>query len=177
MSIVPRRLRIAVAARDAATRGRLASLVAQSGHEFVEKEAAPDAILTDGTAGTALLAPAVAIGAGEAECPGLLPTNATAAQVDAALRAVAAGLSVRAPSRQIRAFGPSGEDAWPVLTPREIEVLAALSDGLSNKSAARRLGISPHTVKFHIESLFKKLGAASRAEAVAKGLKRQIVEI
>jgi len=48
---------------------------------------------------------------------------------------------------------------------------------LSNKATARRLGISPHTVKFHIESLFKKLGAASRAEAVAKGLKRQIVEI
>lgn len=69
------------------------------------------------------------------------------------------------------------EDSSPLLTPREIEVLAALSDGLSNKAAARRLGISPHTVKFHIESLFRKLGAASRAEAVAKGLKRQIVEI
>ena len=64
-----------------------------------------------------------------------------------------------------------------MLTPREIQVLAALSDGLSNKALARRLGISPHTVKFHIESLFKKLGVASRAEAVAKGLKRQIVEI
>jgi DNA-binding CsgD family transcriptional regulator len=69
------------------------------------------------------------------------------------------------------------EEAWPILTPREIEVLAALRDGLSNKEAARRLAISPHTVKFHIESLFKKLGAASRAEAVVKGLKRQIVEI
>ena len=64
-----------------------------------------------------------------------------------------------------------------VLTPREIEVLAALGKGLSNKAAARRLGISPHTVKFHIESLFRKLGAGSRAEAVAKGLKRQIVEL
>ena len=40
----------------------------------------------------------------------------------------------------------------------------------------RRLGISPHTVKFHIESVFRKLGAATRAEAVAKGLRRQIVE-
>jgi DNA-binding CsgD family transcriptional regulator len=177
VSIVASRLRVAVAARDAATRGRLASLVVQSGHECVEMGAAPEAILTDGAAGNALPAPAVAIGAGEAECPGLLPANATAAQIDAALRAVAAGLSVRAASRQIRAFGPSSEEAWPVLTPREIEVLTALSDGLSNKSAARRLGISPHTVKFHIESLFKKLGAASRAEAVAKGLKRQIVEI
>ena len=69
------------------------------------------------------------------------------------------------------------EDAWPVLTPREIEVLEALSDGLSNKAAAGRLGISPHTVKFHIESLLRKLGAASRAEAVAKGLKRLMIEI
>src|SRR5262249_52752846 len=102
MSIVPRRLRIAVAARDAAARGRRASLLAQSGHEFVEREAAPDALLTDGSAGTALPSPAVAIGAGEAECPGLLPANATAAQIDAALRAVAAGLRVRAASRQIR---------------------------------------------------------------------------
>ena len=63
-----------------------------------------------------------------------------------------------------------------LLSPREIEVLAALGNGLSNKAAARRLGISPHTVKFHIESLFRKLGASTRAEAVAKGLKRQIVE-
>jgi DNA-binding CsgD family transcriptional regulator len=93
------------------------------------------------------------------------------------LRAVAAGLTVRGPSQQNRNFGPLAEEAWPVLSPREIEVLEALSDGLSNKATARRLGISPHTVKFHIESLFKKLGAASRAEAVAKGLKRQIVEI
>jgi two-component system, NarL family, nitrate/nitrite response regulator NarL len=177
MSVVPSRLRIAVAARDAAARNRLASLVARSGHDFVEIAASPDAILTDGAAGNALPAPTVAIGPGEAEYPGLLPTNATAAQIDAALRGVAAGLTVRGPSRPSRVFGPLTEEGGPVLTPREIEVLAALSDGLSNKEAARRLGISPHTVKFHIESLFKKLGAASRAEAVAKGLKRQIVEI
>jgi DNA-binding CsgD family transcriptional regulator len=69
------------------------------------------------------------------------------------------------------------EERWPLLTRREIEVLAALRDGLSNKAAARRLGISPHTVKFDIESLFRKLDAASRAETVAKGLKHQIVEI
>jgi DNA-binding NarL/FixJ family response regulator len=68
------------------------------------------------------------------------------------------------------------EEPSPALTPREIEVLTALADGLGNKAVARRLGISPHTVKFHIESLFRKLGAGCRAEAVAKGLRHQIVE-
>ena len=177
MSAVPGRLRIAVAASDAATRSRLAALVARSGHDVVELTASPHAILTDGTVDGSLPAPAVAIGSREAEFAGRLPPDATAAQIDAALRAVAAGLTVRGPTPQARIFAPLAEDAWPVLTPREIEVLGALSNGLSNKAVARRLGISPHTVKFHIESLFRKLGAASRAEAVAKGLKRQIVEI
>jgi DNA-binding NarL/FixJ family response regulator len=119
----------------------------------------------------------VAIGPVAGNFAGRLPPDATPQQIDAALRAVVAGLTVRGPSPQNRYFGPMVEEAWPLLTPREIEVLAALRDGLSNKAAARRLGISPHTVKFHVEALFKKLGAASRAEAVAKGLKRQIVEI
>ena len=57
-----------------------------------------------------------------------------------------------------------------LLTPRELDVLAAIGTGLSNKAIARQLGISLHTVKFHIESLFRKLGVRTRAEAVAKGL-------
>ena len=61
--------------------------------------------------------------------------------------------------------------------PREIEVLAAIGDGLSNKEAARRLGISQHTVKFHVESLFRKLDATSRAEAVHKGLRQGLIEL
>jgi DNA-binding CsgD family transcriptional regulator len=56
-------------------------------------------------------------------------------------------------------------------------VLAALGDGLRNKEAARRLGISQHTVKFHVESLFRKLDTTSRAEAVHKGLKRGLIEL
>jgi DNA-binding NarL/FixJ family response regulator len=175
MSGVPSRLRIAVVASGAAAQGRLAALVARNGHEVVELTAAPNAILTDGTIDGS--APAVAIGSVEGDFAGLLQPDATAEQIDAALRAVAAGLTVRGPGHQNITFEPLAEETWPVLTPREIEVLAALRDGLSNKAAARRLGISPHTVKFHIEALFKKLGAASRAEAVVKGLKRQIVEI
>ena len=54
------------------------------------------------------------------------------------------------------------------LTPRELDVLAALAEGASNKAIARRLGISVHTVKFHIASLFDKLDAEGRTEAVAQ---------
>jgi DNA-binding CsgD family transcriptional regulator len=53
------------------------------------------------------------------------------------------------------------------LTPREIEVLAAMADGASNKVIARRLGISFHTAKFHVASILAKLDADSRTEAVA----------
>jgi DNA-binding NarL/FixJ family response regulator len=54
------------------------------------------------------------------------------------------------------------------LTPRELEVLTAMADGASNKAIARRLGISFHTVKFHVASILEKLDADSRTEAVMK---------
>jgi DNA-binding NarL/FixJ family response regulator len=54
------------------------------------------------------------------------------------------------------------------LTPRELEVLAAMADGASNKAIARRLGISYHTVKFHVAAILTKLDADSRTEAVAR---------
>jgi DNA-binding CsgD family transcriptional regulator len=107
---------------------------------------------------------------------GRLTSRDVGAQVDAALRAVAAGLTVRATLLASRNFDSLPEEPPVLLTPREIEVLGALGSGMTNKEVARLLGISPHTVKFHIESLFRKLGAASRAEAVAKGIRQQIVE-
>jgi DNA-binding NarL/FixJ family response regulator len=79
-----------------------------------------------------------------------------------------------------RAEAPAGfaamrETEWPaLLTPREIEVLGAIGEGLNNKEIARRLDISLHTVKFHIESLFRKLGARTRTEAVAKASERRL---
>jgi two-component system, NarL family, response regulator YdfI len=54
------------------------------------------------------------------------------------------------------------------LTPRELEVLVAMADGMSNKTIARRLGISYHTVKFHVAGILAKLDADSRTEAVAR---------
>jgi DNA-binding NarL/FixJ family response regulator len=108
---------------------------------------------------------------------GVLPSDSTAEQLDLALRAVAAGLLVRAPTTSAeRGFGALSEDL-PLLTPREREVLGLVGKGMSNKTVARHLGISVHTVKFHLEALFAKLGATSRAEAVAKGLVGGVIEL
>jgi DNA-binding CsgD family transcriptional regulator len=170
------RLRVTVSAADPATARRLAQLVAQSGHQAVAATEPADAVLTDCTAAVAGGQPIVALGGAEDDFAGLLPKDAGPAQLDAALRAVAAGLIVRPPSPPQPGFAALPEAPSPPLTPREIEVLTALAAGLGNKAVARRLGISPHTVKFHIESLFRKLGAATRAEAVATGLRRQLVE-
>lgn len=52
------------------------------------------------------------------------------------------------------------------LTPRELEVLQLLAQGLPNKAIAERLGVSSHTVKFHVNAILSKLGARSRTEAV-----------
>jgi DNA-binding NarL/FixJ family response regulator len=61
------------------------------------------------------------------------------------------------------------------LTERELSVLNLLAEGLSNPEIARHLGISRNTVKFHVSSIISKLGAASRTEAVAVGLKRGLI--
>lgn len=174
-AVVRPRLRVRICAADPRAEERLAVLVAESGHVAVGAGDPADALLSDGSAGFPPDLPGVVLGAEEGEMAGLLPESAGPAQLDAALRAVVAGLSVR-PAQPRPGFAPLPEAPSTPLTPREVEVLAAIADGLGNKAAARRLGISPHTVKFHIESLFRKLGAATRAEVVAKGLRRQIVE-
>ena len=69
----------------------------------------------------------------------------------------------------------SGPDA--PLTPREIEVLALLAEGASNKTIARRLGISVHTVKFHVGSLFDKLDATGRTDAVAHAARIGVIQL
>jgi DNA-binding NarL/FixJ family response regulator len=61
------------------------------------------------------------------------------------------------------------------LTRRELEVLAAMADGASNKAIARRLGISFHTAKFHVAAILAKLDADSRTEAVAKAAQYGLV--
>jgi DNA-binding CsgD family transcriptional regulator len=64
--------------------------------------------------------------------------------------------------------GPAAAtERHPTRTPRELEVLALIAAGASNKLIARRLGISVHTAKFHVAGILEKLAAGSRAEAVA----------
>jgi DNA-binding CsgD family transcriptional regulator len=61
------------------------------------------------------------------------------------------------------------------LTPREIEVLGMLAEGLGNKAIAWRLDISEHTVKFHVGSILAKLNASSRTEAVTLGIRQGLI--
>jgi DNA-binding NarL/FixJ family response regulator len=77
--------------------------------------------------------------------------------------------------------GPVGSDGDngrpPALTPRELEVLGLMADGLSNKEIAFRLGVTAHTAKFHVDSVLHKLLAANRAEAVVKGVRGGLITI
>ena len=70
---------------------------------------------------------------------------------------------------------PAGEEAG--LTARELEVLALLAEGASNKAIARRLGISAHTAKFHVGSLIDKLDAVGRTDAVAHAARLGLIQL
>ena len=63
------------------------------------------------------------------------------------------------------------------LTPREIDVVELLAEGLSNKAIAVRLGISDQTVKFHVASIYGKLGAANRTDAVRRAVRRGLISL
>jgi DNA-binding NarL/FixJ family response regulator len=63
------------------------------------------------------------------------------------------------------------------LTPREVEVVELLAEGLSNKAIAARLGISDQTVKFHVASISGKLGAANRTDAVRRAVRRGLISL
>jgi NarL family two-component system response regulator YdfI len=69
------------------------------------------------------------------------------------------------------------EELSEEITSRETDVLRMLAEGLANKEIAARLGISEHTVKFHISSILDKLGASTRTEAVTLGIRRGLIPI
>ena len=168
------RLRVAVHAAGVSRHNALCRVVAEAGHLVVDVRDTADVVLADGDCPPGETRPVVSLGGADQDLPGMLSGDAGASQIDAALRAVAAGLIVRAPGAIDKGFGAMREtEAHALLTPRELEVLGSLAEGMTNKAIARHLNISLHTVKFHIESLFRKLGARTRTEAVAKASERR----
>jgi two-component system, NarL family, nitrate/nitrite response regulator NarL len=130
----------------------------------------PDAAAFDGAL---LVLSDDAAHAADTALAGVLPLAAGDRQVAAAIAALAEGLVVRVPALrgETPGFAPREPPGRPLLTPREVEVLALVGQGQSNKAIARRLNISAHTVKYHLEAIFAKLGVRSRAEAVTRGLR------
>jgi len=105
----------------------------------------------------------------------ILQTDISSEPILQAIKSVAAGLLVFD-----SALMPQQSEEDPhteALTPREAEVLRLLADGSGNKEIAARLKISEHTIKFHIRSILGKLGAASRTEAVARGLRSGLIDL
>jgi DNA-binding NarL/FixJ family response regulator len=107
-----------------------------------------------------------------------LPLDATAGMLAAAVSAVQADLLVLhlealAPARAADAALVAGT----ALTTRERQIVELMADGASNRVIAARLAISRHTVKFHVAAILAKLGARSRAEAVALALRRGVLAV
>ena len=78
-------------------------------------------------------------------------------------------------AKRVQARTPSNDLPEEHLTARELEVLAMLAEGLGNREIAGRLGVSDHTIKFHISSILDKLGASTRTEAVTIGLRTGLI--
>jgi DNA-binding CsgD family transcriptional regulator len=121
----------------------------------------------------------------------VLPTISVAIEIEdpvladrlASLLGGIAGLSLIAPgqaadvalvSRQAPARSEPGDIE---LTPRELDVLALMAEGASNKAIARQLGISVHTAKFHVGSILDKLDATGRTDAVAHAARRGVIHL
>ena len=110
---------------------------------------------------------------------GVVPPDAPPEELGAAVAAVARGLIVLPGPLTERLLGSPAvvEEPSEPLTAREREVLGLLGRGLPNKLIARELSISEHTVKFHVSSLYAKLGVANRAEAVSQGARRGLISL
>ena len=195
-------IKVALLTDDPLLRAGVSSLLAQLGSiDVVDRDRAEVALWDAGTdAGKTLtrfselrslpfpvvavvgdvsqVGPALAAGA-----RGVVLRDQVGPGIHAALAAVRSGLTVMdtalasslVPSQPVRVEGaPKGRGD---LTEREKQVVQLLSEGLSNKLIADRLGISDHTAKFHVNGVMMKLGSSTRTEAVVEAMRRGLVRL
>ena len=182
-------IRVLIQIRSPVTRAGLEAIFStQAEIEVVGSAAEADVVIREETPELAdgAASPPVVLLADDA--PGLdalrsgvraaLPPDAPATQIIAAVIAASAGLAV-VPVEDSSAFFPSARAEQPAepLTPREMDVIEMLAEGLSNKLIAHRLLISEHTAKFHVNSILAKLHAGTRTEAVMRGIRLGLVKI
>jgi DNA-binding NarL/FixJ family response regulator len=111
---------------------------------------------------------------------GYLLKNMPPAKLMEAIREIAEGGAVMSPEVAIRVIelfrkAPVREAGWVSLSPQEIRLLQLFAEGHQNKTAAAQLGISVHTVSFHLRSIYEKLHVHTRSEAVARGLRDGLI--
>jgi DNA-binding NarL/FixJ family response regulator len=137
-----------------------------------EQWSVPVVLLTD-TSDATLVSAALRSG-----IRGVISREASPEEIESAIQAVNAGLVIiegGSLSALLRELRPASEALSEPLSDREREVLNLIAEGQSNKLIAHSLGISEHTVKTHVASIFTKLGAGSRTEAVSQAIRRGLV--
>lgn len=194
-------IKVSLLTDDSLLRAGLSSLLAQVGSiEVVERDSAEvalwdagvdsDKALTRMAELRSLPVPAVAVVSDQAHVApalaagarGVLLRNQVGPGIHAALAAVRTGLTVMdsqlaetlVPAQAPRPAPTKGRGE---LTERERQVVQLLSEGLSNKLIADRLGISDHTAKFHVNGVMMKLGASTRTEAVVEAMRRGLIKL
>jgi DNA-binding NarL/FixJ family response regulator len=111
----------------------------------------------------------------EAGATGYLLKDAPRDELVRAIRAAAEGDAVLAPSVASRLMGRVRAPEATALSPRELEVLALVADGATNRTVGARMHVSEATVKTHLLSIYSKLGVGDRAAAVAEGFRRGLL--
>ncbi|HMF97658.1 MAG TPA: response regulator transcription factor [Vicinamibacterales bacterium] len=115
-----------------------------------------------------------------AQMNGSMVVVAEYATVAAARAAAIDADAILVANRETDSADPGSGDSFAVeeaLTPREVQVLELLAEGLANKAIAERLGISDQTVKFHVASISGKLGAVNRTDAVRRAVRRGLITL
>jgi two-component system nitrate/nitrite response regulator NarL len=197
-------IKVALMTDDPLLRAGLSSLLAQVGSiDVVDRDAAEVALWDAGIDAEKALArlaeirslplPVVAVIGDQAQVSpaiaagarGVVLRDQVGPGIQAALAAVRSGLTV-VDSALAEHLLPTSAPVLPVattpvggkgLTERERQVVQLLSEGLSNKLIADRLGISDHTAKFHVNGVMMKLGASTRTEAVVEAMRRGLIRL